>query len=182
MNTLPPLLANITWDVTVLAIAFLFVCVFMMLIILIQKPKGGGLSGAFGGAGGGESSFVGAKVGDVLTIVTVVFFLLFLGLAMALTYRINPTENLAKTSAVTDSTTTTTTAGGDAGETGEPAADGEDAAPMETPATEVENKTLGEEVGDAAMEALERSAPPITDDAPDPTAIPASDLNAPPAE
>ncbi|MEO1237802.1 MAG: preprotein translocase subunit SecG, partial [Planctomycetota bacterium] len=65
-------LAAITWDVWVLAVVFLLVCLLMMLIILIQKPKGGGLSGAFGGAGGGESSFVGAKVGDVLTLVTVI--------------------------------------------------------------------------------------------------------------
>ena len=31
-----------------LAIFFFIVCVLMMLVILIQRPKGGGLAGAFG--------------------------------------------------------------------------------------------------------------------------------------
>ncbi len=69
-----------------LAILFIFTCILMMLVILIQKPKGGGLSGAFGGAGGGQQAAFGAKTGDVLTIVTVGFFVVFLGLAMGLTW------------------------------------------------------------------------------------------------
>ncbi|MGB0767749.1 MAG: preprotein translocase subunit SecG, partial [Phycisphaeraceae bacterium] len=32
-----------------MAILFAVVCIVMMLVVLIQKPKGGGLSGAFGG-------------------------------------------------------------------------------------------------------------------------------------
>ncbi|MEM6926682.1 MAG: preprotein translocase subunit SecG, partial [Myxococcota bacterium] len=75
MTYFTPLLAEITLFVVFLATLFVGVCLFMMFIILIQKPKGGGLSGAFGGAGGGESSFVGAKVGDVLTIITVACFI-----------------------------------------------------------------------------------------------------------
>ena len=90
-----PLLAQITWSIRVMAIIFVFVSVFMMLVILIQKPKGGGLSGAFGGAGGSDTSFVGAKVGDFLTYLTVGCFLAFLLLAMGLTWAINPTENSA---------------------------------------------------------------------------------------
>ena len=55
--------------------------------MLIQKPKGGGLSGAFGGGAGGGSTqaVIGARVGDVLTIVTVVCFVLFLLLACGMT-------------------------------------------------------------------------------------------------
>ena len=90
MTTFAPLLASLA--VSFLAAAFVFVCLFMMLVILIQKPKGGGLSGAFGGAGGGESSFVGARVGDFLTWLTVGCFVAFLLLAMFLTWTINPTE------------------------------------------------------------------------------------------
>lgn len=80
--------------VTLLTIAFVIVCVLMMMVILIQKPKGGGLSGAFGGAGGGgatQAAF-GAKTGDVLTWVTVVFFVMFLLLAMGLTWTVSPPE------------------------------------------------------------------------------------------
>jgi len=52
------------------------VCVLLVLLVLIQKGRGGGLSGAFGGAGGNTA--FGAKTGDVLTWVTSAFFLLFL--------------------------------------------------------------------------------------------------------
>lgn len=85
------------WYISVLVILFVLVSIFMMLIILVQKPKGGGLSGAFGGAGGGSSQAAfGAKVGDVLTWATVVFFLLFLFTAMGLTWTINPEQERLK--------------------------------------------------------------------------------------
>lgn len=74
--------------ITLMAIAFAFVCGLMMLVILIQKPRGGGLSGAFGGAGGSAQAAFGAKTGDVLTWFTVVLFVLFLLLAMGLTWAI----------------------------------------------------------------------------------------------
>lgn len=51
------------------AILFLLVCFLLIVIVLLQKGRGGGLSGAFGGAGG-HSAF-GAKTGDFLTWVTV---------------------------------------------------------------------------------------------------------------
>jgi preprotein translocase subunit SecG len=69
--------------VTIFAILFVGVSLFLMLVILVQKPKGGGLSGAFGGAGGAVQTAFGSKVGDLLTWVTVVCFALFLLLAMA---------------------------------------------------------------------------------------------------
>lgn len=82
-----------------MAIGFMAICIIMMLVVLIQKPKGGGLSGAFGGGAGGgsESAFIGGRVGDVLTWTTVVCFVLFLVLAMGMTWGINgtvaPTED-----------------------------------------------------------------------------------------
>ena len=42
---------------------------FLILLVLIQRGRGGGLSGAFGGAGG-QSAF-GTKAGDVFTKITV---------------------------------------------------------------------------------------------------------------
>ena len=77
-----------TWYVTLLAVLFAFVCVLMMLVILIQKPRGGGLSGAFGGAGGSAQSAFGAKTGDFLTWLTVGFFVVFLIIAVLLTWLI----------------------------------------------------------------------------------------------
>ncbi len=54
----------------------------MILLVLIQKGRGGGLSGAFGG-GGGNTAF-GAKTGDVLTWATSIVFALFVILAVIL--------------------------------------------------------------------------------------------------
>jgi preprotein translocase subunit SecG len=43
---------------------------FMILIVLIQRGKGGGLAGAFGGAGG--SSPFGSRAGDAFTKFTLI--------------------------------------------------------------------------------------------------------------
>lgn len=66
----------------VLLALFLFVCVVMTLLILIQKGRGGGLASAFGGAGGNTA--FGSKTGDVLTWATSVVFGVFLLLAIVL--------------------------------------------------------------------------------------------------
>jgi preprotein translocase subunit SecG len=42
---------------------------FLILIVLIQRGKGGGLSGAFGGVGG--SSAFGSRAGDTFTKITI---------------------------------------------------------------------------------------------------------------
>ncbi|MDP7004827.1 MAG: preprotein translocase subunit SecG [Phycisphaerales bacterium] len=69
----------------ILTIALIVVAVAMILIILVQRPQGGGLASAFGGAGGGGTDTVfGGRVGDALTVMTVVSFILFLCLAVAL--------------------------------------------------------------------------------------------------
>ena len=60
--------------------------VFLILLVLVQRGRGGGLTGALGGAGG-QSAF-GAKAGDVFTRVTgicaLVWFLLCVGAIAAL--------------------------------------------------------------------------------------------------
>ncbi|MFK7817300.1 MAG: preprotein translocase subunit SecG [Planctomycetaceae bacterium] len=57
----------------------MLVSLFMMLIVLIQRGRGGGLAGAFGGAGG--SSAFGTKAGDVFTKITIVLALVWFLLA-----------------------------------------------------------------------------------------------------
>jgi len=71
-----------------LSTLFVLVAALMVLVILVQKPKGGGLAGAFGGGGGGgdSQSMFGAKAGDVLTWITVSFFVVFLLLAIGLVF------------------------------------------------------------------------------------------------
>ncbi len=69
----------------ILTLAVIVVAVAMILIILVQRPQGGGLAAAFGGAGGGGTDTVfGGRVGDALTVMTVVAFALFISLAIAL--------------------------------------------------------------------------------------------------
>lgn len=56
--------------VAILLMVFLFLtAVFLILLVLIQRGKGGGLAGAFGGMGG-QSAF-GTKAGDTFTKITV---------------------------------------------------------------------------------------------------------------
>jgi len=76
------------WLVGLLVVFFLFISLCMMLIVLIQRPQGGGLSGAFGGGGAegaGQTAF-GAKTGDVLTTVTIGIFVVFLATAVGLNF------------------------------------------------------------------------------------------------
>ena len=61
---------------------FVIVSIFLILLVLIQKGRGGGLSGAFGG-GGGNTAF-GSKTGDVLTWATSIVFGVFLVLGIVL--------------------------------------------------------------------------------------------------
>lgn len=84
------------WNPTVLGITlsvFLLVCVVMVLTVLIQKPQGGGLAGAFGGgsASSGQTAF-GTKTGDALTWFTVGVFVLFVVFAIVLNLGMKPTK------------------------------------------------------------------------------------------
>lgn len=72
----------------ILATLFVVICLFTMLVVLIQKGRGGGLSGAFGGVGG-HSAF-GAKTGDVFTWITVGLAVAFLLLSVWLNFTFRP--------------------------------------------------------------------------------------------
>ena len=54
---------------------FVITCVLLILVVLLQKGRGGGLGAALGGTGG---SAFGTRTGDVLTWVTIVLTSLFL--------------------------------------------------------------------------------------------------------
>jgi preprotein translocase subunit SecG len=66
-------------------------CLFMILMVLIQKGRGGGLSSAFSG-GGGNTAF-GSKTGDVLTWATSIAFGIFMLLAIGLNLVANAREH-----------------------------------------------------------------------------------------
>jgi len=63
-------------------VLFGLVSVILVLVVLIQKGRGGGLSGAFGG--GMASGLLGSKTGDFLTWATIVVVGIFLMLAVLL--------------------------------------------------------------------------------------------------
>ena len=76
-----PILA-LSFIKNVVAVLFVICCVSLVLIVLIQKGRGGGLSGAFGGAM--ASGILGSKTGDFLTWVTIVLAGVFLLLAVVM--------------------------------------------------------------------------------------------------
>ena len=120
------------WYVSLFTFLFVGAALITMLVILIQKPRGGGLAGAFGGAGGSSQSVFGAKTGDVLTWVTVICFTLFIILAMLLTWFARPADGVTPTAPNAAATgdlgdTPTGTSGTPAGSSGTPSTDGTDA-------------------------------------------------------
>ena len=67
---------------SILAAIFVIGSVVLILVVLVQKGKGGGLSGAF--AGGMASGILGSKTGDVLTWITISVASLFIIVALVL--------------------------------------------------------------------------------------------------
>jgi preprotein translocase subunit SecG len=58
----------------------LFISILLIVVVLIQRGKGGGLAGAFGGAGG--SSAFGSRAGDQFTRFTIVLAAIWILLIM----------------------------------------------------------------------------------------------------
>jgi len=122
--TVLPFLA-VSFIMNVVAVLFVICCIALVLIILVQKGRGGGLSAAFGGSMAG--GILGSKTGDFLTWVTIVLVGIFLSLAviMAKYYKENignygeavppplsQTTNQIPTSPVTDIDTATSDTSG----------------------------------------------------------------------
>ncbi|MEP0846478.1 MAG: preprotein translocase subunit SecG [Phycisphaerae bacterium] len=76
------------WYHPILATLFGFLALILMAVILLQRGRGVGLSGAFGGAGG-HTAF-GSKTGDVLTWATIVIAGMFLFYTVVLNYLFVP--------------------------------------------------------------------------------------------
>lgn len=68
--------------------------IFMMLLILVQRGRGGGLTGALGGMGG-QSAF-GSRAGDVFTRVTVITAIVWIMLCMITIAYLNPPKIVNK--------------------------------------------------------------------------------------
>src|SRR4029453_14253726 len=81
-------IAAVDWRHYMFMIPLSLLSIFMVLVILVQRGRGGGLTGALGGMGG-QSAF-GTKAGDVFTRITIVVAALWVLLAMAALKVLNP--------------------------------------------------------------------------------------------
>ncbi|MCI0642654.1 MAG: preprotein translocase subunit SecG [Gemmataceae bacterium] len=70
----------LSWLAGPLNLILILLSLFMVLLVLIQRGKGGGLIGALGGAGG--SSPFGSRVGDQFTRLTIYVACIWLFLTM----------------------------------------------------------------------------------------------------
>jgi len=68
---------------TLLVILYIFVCVFLILVVLVQQGRGADLAGAFGG-GGSQQTFGPRGATTFLHKLTTGFFVAFIVLALAL--------------------------------------------------------------------------------------------------
>ncbi len=116
------MLAELSFLTIIGSFAMIGVCLFLIALILLQKNRGSGLSGAFGGAGG-HSAF-GTKTGDFLTWVTVGTTAAFLLLAILLNFGYEPEALTTPAIGATPAANTTPT-----GEAADPGA----ATPVSTP-------------------------------------------------
>ncbi|MHC4867165.1 MAG: preprotein translocase subunit SecG [Planctomycetota bacterium] len=87
MESFPVLAVSLV--MRVMAVLFVLCAVVLVLVILIQKGRGGGLSSAFGGSMAG--GLLGSKTGDFLTWVTIVTVGVFLLLAIVMAKFYRPT-------------------------------------------------------------------------------------------
>ncbi len=78
----------------VMGLLLFLTSVFLMLLILVQRGRGGGLTGALGGMGG-QSAF-GAKAGDTFTRITVVSSIIWILFCMLTIAVFNPPPREAK--------------------------------------------------------------------------------------
>jgi preprotein translocase subunit SecG len=71
---------------TFLTVLHVFVCIFLMLVVLLQAGRGGGIGLAFGGSGGSQSVFGSSGGANFLTKLTAVCAIVFFTNSLALAY------------------------------------------------------------------------------------------------
>ncbi len=71
---------------TFLTVLHVIVCIFLMLVVLLQAGRGGGMGIAFGGSGGSQSVFGSSGGANFLTKMTAVCAFIFFANSMTLAY------------------------------------------------------------------------------------------------
>ncbi|PQO42207.1 preprotein translocase subunit SecG [Blastopirellula marina] len=150
----------------------LLTSVFLILVVLVQRGRGGGLTGALGGAGG-QSAF-GAKAGDVFTKITVVVASFWILLCILATMSLQDQGAKKLSGAGTSGTTPPAATTPDMtlpSDESEPASDENEpatSAPAEQPATTSEPPAATTEAPaeGASSPAPEAATPPAGEEAP----------------
>ncbi|OHB61012.1 MAG: preprotein translocase subunit SecG [Planctomycetes bacterium RBG_13_46_10] len=89
MNMIISSLLAVSLIMKVVAVLFVLCSLVLILVVLIQKGKGGGLNAALGGAM--ASSILGSKTGDFLTWITIALVGVFLSFAILMAKFYKPT-------------------------------------------------------------------------------------------
>lgn len=100
------MLAAMSWGQWFLGFVLMSTCLLLILVVLLQRGRGGGLAGAFGGSGG--SSAFGAKTGDVFTWITVVVATVFVLLSIVTNFAYDESGDVVPPSADVQVVPTTT--------------------------------------------------------------------------
>ncbi len=86
---LPLAAVSIFWHIVI--VVWFLIALSLILVVLIQKGRGGGLASAFGGAG--ASSLLGTKTGDFLTWLTIGLVAAFLILSVIMGLYMRPVQS-----------------------------------------------------------------------------------------
>ena len=126
---------------TLITIVHVFVSIFLVLSILLQSGKGGGMGAALGGGGGGaQQVFGGRGAGNFLTKMTTACAIVFMLTSLGLSYMSSKHVSVVKESKQAT--------GLEAAPAAEAEADAEEqaeAAPAEEPATDTEAPAVADE-------------------------------------
>jgi preprotein translocase subunit SecG len=82
--------------ITLLDIVHVFVCLFLMLVVLLQQGKSGGMGAAFGG-GATQQVFGGRGAGNILTRATAICAAIFMVTSVSLAYYSSSGDRALKT-------------------------------------------------------------------------------------
>ena len=144
----------------------------LILVVLLQRGRGGGLAGAFGGLGG-QSAF-GTKAGDVFTKITiglVTAWVLLAGvsgvLARKASEKFDSTDTAAATEGDSEDTGSSMSSTGDAPSDGEDAAAGDNMTSDDAASVDSEEEAAKDDSETDSSEKSETEAAPADDkDAP----------------
>lgn len=145
---------------TILMLLLGGMAIFLILLVLVQRGRGGGLAGALGGMGG--SSAFGAKAGDVFTKITVVTATIWILLCIVAA-KYTPDDHSRVDVSATKQTDTSGQALTNVADEEKPAAEGDAAATEEAPAGAAAETTESTEAAAPAETTTETPAEPSAD-------------------